>query len=83
MFRGSFSAITALAFSNDVTYLAIGGATGRIELHEYRTRRIIPILTQHTRKITTLLFSDDNSTLISGSDDGTILRFNLETILLR
>ena len=82
-FRGAFSAITSLAFSNDSSFLAIGGETGTIQLYEFDANRKIPILTQHTRKITTLLFSDDNKTLISGSEDGTILEFDLKQILSR
>ena len=60
-FRGSFSAITALAFSANERFLAIGDKIGKIRLFdldaEKTDERGKPISTRHTRKITALIFS--------------------------
>ncbi|RKU09262.1 hypothetical protein C6501_15645 [Candidatus Poribacteria bacterium] len=80
-YMGSFSAITALAFSPNIRILAIGDVRGTIRLYDFAEERQEFIVTQHTRKITTLLFSEDNTTLISGSEDGTILLWDMHEIL--
>lgn len=80
-YMGSFSAITALAFSPNIRILAIGDVMGTIRLYDFEEERQEFIVTQHTRKITTLLFSKDNTTLISGSEDGTILLWDMHKIL--
>ena len=86
-FRGSFSAITALASSPEAPLLAIGDATGAIAIRdETGTIRLFGRNTQfpesefrrHIHKVTALVFSMDSSTVISGSEDGTIFQWNIQ-----
>lgn len=81
---GSFSAITALTFSPTGRFLAIGDKLGKIRLFDFdaeKENRQIRIYTRHTRKITALIFSQDSNTLVSGSEDGTILRWDINKII--
>ena len=78
---GSFSAITALAFSPNIRFLAIGDMTGAVSLYDYVNKQVNSVFTQHTHKITSLIFSEDDSTLVSGSEDGTILLWNMSELL--
>ncbi len=68
-------AIGALAFSPTTGFLAVGDVLGEIWLYDETSRRTI--FTQHTRKITALVFSRDGRTLVSGSEDGTILLWDM------
>ena len=86
-FRGSFSAITSLASSSDAPFLAIGDENGAIAIRdETGTIRLFGHNTQfpetefrrHIHKVTALVFSKDNTTLISGSEDGTIFRWTIK-----
>ena len=81
--RGAFSAITALAFSPTFDFLAIGDKIGQIWLFDFREDEIrkISIFTHHTRKITALIFSSHSNTLVSGSEDGTILLWDVNEVL--
>ena len=83
--RGTFGAITALAFSTTGRFLAIGNKIGKIWLFDFNEeaeKDKIPILTRHTRKITALIFSGDGNTLVSGSEDGTVLLWDMNQVLL-
>lgn len=82
--RGAFSAITALTFSPTARFLAIGDKVGQIWLFEFKEDEVrkIGISTRHTRKITALIFSWDSNTLVSGSEDGTILLWDINETLL-
>ncbi|MYK19566.1 trypsin-like serine protease [Candidatus Poribacteria bacterium] len=81
--RGAFTAITALAFSPTADFLAIGDKVGQIWLFDFREDKVrkIRIFTHHTQKMTALIFSSDSNTLISGSEDGTILLWNVNEVL--
>ena len=77
--KGAFSAITALAFSPYGHFLAIGDEIGKIWLFDNQKKEIErSIFTQHTGEITALVFS--GNTLVSGSEDGTILLWDISTI---
>ncbi len=82
--RGAFSAITALTFSPTARFLAIGDKVGQIWLFDFKEDEVrkIGISTRHTRKITALIFSWNSNTLVSGSEDGTILLWDLNETLL-
>ena len=86
-FRGSFRAITSLAFSPNAPFLAIGdesGAlairdeTGTIRLFGHNTQFPATEFRRHIHKVTALVFSKDSNTLISGSEDGTIFRWSIK-----
>ena len=82
--QGSFSAITALAFSASGRFLAIGDKIGKIRLFDFDSEpevRQSRIFTSHTRKITALMFSENGDTLVSGSEDGTIILWDVNEIL--
>ena len=82
--QGSFSAITALAFSENGRFLAIGDKIGKIRFFDFDAApevRESRIFTSHTRKITALIFSNNSDTLVSGSEDGTILLWDVNEIL--
>ena len=82
--RGAFSAITALTFSPTARFLAIGDKVGQIWLFDFKEDEVrkIGISTRHTRKITALIFSWNSNTLVSGSEDGTILLWDINEVLL-
>ncbi len=82
-FIGSINAVTAIAFSPNIHIIAIGDTKGIINLFDLEEKQVKSILTQHTKKITSLIFSDDNSTLVSGSEDGTILLWDMNKILYK
>ena len=80
-FIGAFSGVTALAYSQNIGILAVGDMFGQINLFDFFQKEKKSILTQHTKKITSIIFSKDNLTLVSGSEDGTILLWDLQEIL--
>ncbi len=80
-FIGAFSGVTALAYSQNIGILAVGDMFGQINLFDFFEKEKKSILTQHTKKITSIIFSKDNLTLVSGSEDGTILLWDLQEIL--
>ena len=81
-FAKSENAITALAFSAfSPRFLAIADEIGKIQLFDFDRRSRIDKLTSHTRKITVLIFSENEPTLVSGSEDGTILLWDLRRFI--
>ncbi len=73
----SDASVTALAFSPLSRFFAVGDALGNIRLYDFNTTRRKRIFTQHTREITALVFAADGNTLVSGSEDGTILMWDM------
>lgn len=73
------NAITALAFSP--RFLAIADEIGNIQLFDFARRSRIDRWTSHTRKITVLIFSENEPTLVSGSEDGTILLWDIRKFI--
>ena len=72
-----------LTFSPDGAILIGSGMEGwdvLIKLWDVETGNQLATLTGHTDNITTLVFSHDGKTLASGSEDGTVLLWNWETI---
>ncbi|KAK1554006.1 hypothetical protein Q3G72_006528 [Acer saccharum] len=67
--------------SNSVgTYIVGGGQSGDIYLWEVETGRLIKKWHAHYRAVTCLVFSSDDSLLISGSEDGCVRVWSLITV---
>ena len=75
--------VTSVAFSPDGNILASGGGYGgKIRLWDANTGSHLHTLTGHTRLVTSVAFSPDGKTLASGSRDGTVLLWEIETLLI-
>ncbi|MYG06090.1 hypothetical protein F4167_05625, partial [Candidatus Poribacteria bacterium] len=70
----------ALAFSNDNKILAIGDSLN-IRLIEVDTGNLITTVSKHNNWVKALTFSDDGKIFASGSQDGTILVWDLHKIM--
>ncbi|XP_023765625.1 protein ROOT INITIATION DEFECTIVE 3 [Lactuca sativa] len=70
-------AINPLACNTDGTYIVGGGVSGHIYLWEVATGRLLKKWHGHYRPVTCLVFSNDQSLLISGSEDGTVRVWSL------
>ncbi|CAH1454402.1 unnamed protein product [Lactuca virosa] len=70
-------AINPLACNSDGTYIVGGGVSGHIYLWEVATGRLLKKWHGHYRPVTCLVFSNDQSLLISGSEDGTVRVWSL------
>lgn len=70
-------AINPLACNSDGTYIVGGGLSGDIYLWEVATGRLLKKWHGHYRAVTCLVFSDDQSLLISGAEDGSVRVWSL------
>ncbi|CAI9292601.1 unnamed protein product [Lactuca saligna] len=70
-------AINPLACNTDDTYIVGGGVSGHIYLWDVATGRLLKKWHGHYRPVTCLVFSNDQSLLISGSKDGTVRIWSL------
>ncbi|MCE2396202.1 hypothetical protein J4G02_16740, partial [Candidatus Poribacteria bacterium] len=68
--------ISNIAYSPDGNYLAVAASTG-VWIYDVHTGAELELLTGHTAEIESLAFSPDGDTLASGSDDGTVLLWNV------
>ena len=68
---------TSVQFSRDGKTLAVGGATGEIQLWDWEAGTQVAKLTGHTRRINRILFSQNNL-LFSASDDQNIMVWDLK-----
>ena len=66
----------AVAYSPDGTRLAVTSSIG-VWLYDVTTGAEIALLTGHTDRVTSVAFPPDGTTLASGSDDGTILLWDM------
>ena len=82
-FSASFGAITALSYSSINKYLAIGDIKGRIHFFNSDTgnKNTKEFQTLHRSKVTVLIFSEDGNTLVSGSENGTIILWDMKKVL--
>lgn len=62
--------IGPLACMSDGSYIVGGGVSGRIYLWEVSSGRLLRVWAAHYKAVTCLVFSDDESLLVSGADDG-------------
>ncbi|KAI5077894.1 hypothetical protein GOP47_0007718 [Adiantum capillus-veneris] len=62
--------IGPVACTSDGSYLVGGGVSGRIYLWEVSSGRLLRVWAAHYKAVSCLVFSDDESLLISGADDG-------------
>ncbi|GKB36258.1 protein root initiation defective 3 [Tanacetum coccineum] len=69
--------INPLACNTDGTYIVGGGVSGSIYLWEVATGRLLKKWHGHYRAITCLVFSMDQSLLISGAEDGSVRVWSL------
>ncbi|CAI9280958.1 unnamed protein product [Lactuca saligna] len=71
-------AINPLACNTDGTYIVVGGGvSGHIYLWGVATSRLLKKWHRRYRPVTCLVFSNDQSLLISGSEDGTVRVWSL------
>ncbi|KAK6245229.1 hypothetical protein SCA6_008319 [Theobroma cacao] len=69
--------IKPLAADSEGSYIVGGGSSGDIYLWEVATGRLLKKWHAHYRAVTCLVFSEDNSLVISGSDDGCVRVWSL------
>lgn len=69
--------IKPLAANSEGTYIVGGGLSGDIYLWEVATGRLLKKWHAHYRAVTCLVFSEDDSLLVSGSEDGCIRVWSL------
>ncbi|KAL3514483.1 hypothetical protein ACH5RR_027200 [Cinchona calisaya] len=69
--------INALVSNSEGTYIVGGGVSGEIYLWEVATGRLLKKWHAHYRGVTGLVFSDDQSFLISGAEDGSVRVWSL------
>nr|KAJ0191899.1 hypothetical protein LSAT_V11C800453670 [Lactuca sativa] len=70
-------AFNHLACNTDGTYIVGGGVSGHIYLWEVETGTLLKKWHGHYRPVTCLVFSNDQSLLISRSEDGTVRVWSL------
>ncbi|KAM1134029.1 hypothetical protein ACFX19_043914 [Malus domestica] len=70
--------INPLAANSECTYIIGGGTSGNIYLWEVNTGRLLKKWHAHYRGVSCLVFRDDVSLLISGSEDGGIRVWSLK-----
>ena len=75
----NYTAVQSLAFSPDGTILATG--VRYLKLWDVETKENITTLEGHTSSITYVSFSSDQTTLTSGSFDGTVLLWDISPYL--
>ncbi|KAJ6320915.1 hypothetical protein OIU78_016163 [Salix suchowensis] len=64
--------IKPLVANSEGTYLVGGGLSGNIYFWEVATGRLLKKWRAHYRAVTCLVFTDDDSLLVSGSEDGSV-----------
>ncbi|CAK7347530.1 unnamed protein product [Dovyalis caffra] len=69
--------IKPLAANSEGTYLVGGGLSGNIYFWEVATGRLLKKWRAHYRAVTCLVFTEDDSLLISGSEDGSVRVWSL------
>ena len=72
--------VSSLAFSPDGTILAVGSAR-KLKLWDIKTKEWVVPLDGHTNFIRYISFSLDQTTLLSGSGDGTVLLWDMSPYL--
>ncbi len=71
--------VRALAVSPDGTMAAVAGQASEISIYSLADGRLLTTLAVDTQRINSLVFSHDGTRLLSTSDDGVALWWNLST----
>jgi len=79
---GCVETLESIAFSHDGIHVVGGGLSGRIYVWESYTGQMLCSWSGHFRKILSLRFTDDDSVLISASDDATVKMWNMSFALM-
>ncbi|OOF90776.1 hypothetical protein ASPCADRAFT_400506 [Aspergillus carbonarius ITEM 5010] len=76
--KATRNAVSALAFSSDGSYLAVGDSRGRVLVYRVADGSLVTDRwTAHTSRITSLAWNEDNAHLASGSLDTNIFVWSL------
>ncbi|RAL05057.1 WD40 repeat-like protein [Aspergillus ibericus CBS 121593] len=76
--KATRNAVSALAFSSDGSYLAVGDSRGRVLVYKVADGSLVTDRwTAHTSRITSLAWNEDNAHLSSGSLDTNIFVWSL------
>ncbi len=70
--------IKEIAYSPNGRYLAVAASIG-IWLYDMETCQEVALLTEHIGNVTSVVFSTDGNTIISGSRDGTVRLWDITT----
>lgn len=62
--------VKPICISNDREYLAAGAASGKIYIWQVSTGELVRMFEAHYNGVTSLAFTDDDTFLVSGGDDG-------------
>ena len=78
----SFGAITALTYSPTKEYLVVGNNKGRIQFYNPHNgyKNTLEFQTPHRSMVSALIISQEGNTLVSGSENGTILLWDMKKI---
>ncbi len=76
-FQADRSECESWAFSRDGNFVAVGDEKGRILIWSVSARKPLGTLEGHDAGVTSVQFSPDERKLLSGSDDTTILLWNI------
>jgi WD40 repeat protein/transcriptional regulator with XRE-family HTH domain len=79
VFTETFDAILAVAVSLDGRYWAAAGKQGEVRVWEARGQTLYRVWQAHTGMVWSLAFSPDGRTLATGSHDGSIKSWDLES----
>lgn len=78
----SFGAITALTYSSTHKFLVIGNNKGKIQFYSPHNgnKNTLEFQTPHRSMISALIVSKDGNTLVSGSENGTIILWDMRKV---
>lgn len=68
-YKGKSSSVSAVAFNNESSLLAVGFKDGHIEIVDVRKGEWVGSLSGHTKKVHSLAFTPNDKLLVSISDD--------------
>lgn len=82
-FQASLGSITALSYSPINKYLAVADNIGRLQFFNpnFKKKNTLKFQTPHRGKVTELIFSKDGNTLVSGSENGTIILWDMKKVI--
>ena len=76
--RQGASGISGLAFSNDRQWLAVGTGKGGIDIYDANTLQWKTTLTGHTNRVSDLVVSKHDNTVVSVADDQSLIRWDFD-----